>query len=54
MHHSPHLDSEPLSALNSLGGEPVAGSGFENEAPEQEFPYTGDGQRGLSHASDSN
>jgi hypothetical protein len=30
-------DSEDRNLLNSLGGEPLAGSGFEDETPEADF-----------------
>ena len=37
MHNPNNLDSEPLKALDAVGGEPLTGSGFEDEAPEPEF-----------------
>ena len=29
-----------LAALDAIGGEPLAGSGFENEEPESDFSTT--------------
>lgn len=43
MQKSWHLDSQQATGLESIGGEPLAGSGFENEAPEPAFSDTPDG-----------
>jgi hypothetical protein len=31
------MSEQPRKALDDIGGEPLAGSGFENEAPDPEF-----------------
>jgi hypothetical protein len=43
MQKSWHLDSQQATGLESIGGEPLAGSGFENEAPEPAFSDTPEG-----------
>ena len=40
MHNLHDLNSQPLKALDTLGGEPLADSGFETEAAEPEFSET--------------
>ena len=40
MQKSRQIDSQRITALESIGGEPLAGSGFENELPEPEFAET--------------
>ena len=37
MHNSQQLDGEQLNLLDSLGGEPLTGSGFEAEQSHPEF-----------------
>ena len=37
MHNSQQLDGEQLNLLDSLGGEPLTGSGFEAEQSQPEF-----------------
>lgn len=34
---APHTDNHIDAALNSLGGEPLIGSGFELETPDPDF-----------------
>ena len=42
MQKSRQIDSQRVTALDSIGGEPLAGSGFENEVPAPEFAETTD------------
>ena len=37
MQNSKAFDHDIESVLNGIGGEPLAGSGFEDEQPEPEF-----------------
>jgi hypothetical protein len=37
MHDPNYLDATAQSLLTSVGGEPLTGSGFENEIPEPGF-----------------
>lgn len=37
MHNSQQLDGGQLNLLDSLGGEPLTGSGFEAEQSQSEF-----------------
>lgn len=37
MHNSQQLDGERLNLLDSIGGEPLTGSGFEAEQSQPEF-----------------
>jgi len=40
MNNPQRSDSGPLNPLDSVGGEPLSGSGFENESPTPEFAET--------------
>lgn len=37
-------DSEACKLLDSIGGEPLAGSGFEDETPESDFAAAEEGE----------
>jgi hypothetical protein len=37
MHNSQQFDGEQLNLLDSIGGEPLTGSGFEAEQSQTEF-----------------
>jgi len=37
MHNSQQFDGEQLNLLDSIGGEPLLGSGFETEQSQPEF-----------------
>jgi hypothetical protein len=40
MFNTNDLDTQTPQALDSLGAEPLGGSGFENEVPESDFDET--------------
>ena len=44
MHNSQQLDGEQLNLLDSIGGEPLTGSGFEAEHSQPEFAYSNESE----------
>ena len=44
MHNSQQFDGEQLNLLDSIGGQPLAGSGFEDEQSQAEFSNSVEGE----------
>ncbi len=47
MQESKHLSADVITLFNEVGGDPLAGSGFETEESEADFKESGQTARGT-------